>query len=384
MTPFGESLRNFLLPPAARPLPAGLYSYQSPPDDPRNYRLHLRLEEDGHGILIINGSTILHLNGTAAEYAYYLVHNLSPLQAARKMAARYLVDADQAEADYVSLIDRIQTLLATPDLDPVTFFDFERVEPHGGRISAPYRLDCALTYQVSTADPSAAPVERVRAELSTAEWKRLLDKAWDLGIPHIIFTGGEPTLRPDLPELIGHVDRQVTGLLSDGLRLLDAPYFERILQAGLDHLMLILHPAYETSWQALETALAADLAVTVHLTLTEADPAAALAHLERLERLGAHSLSLSAADPAWSDGLQTLRDQAAAHHFDLVWNLPVPYSALNPVALELGAPPQTQTGRGSLYVEPDGDVLPAQGVNQPLGNFLTDPWEHIWGAASGD
>jgi MoaA/NifB/PqqE/SkfB family radical SAM enzyme len=31
-----------------------------------------------------------------------------------------------------------------------------------------------------------------------------------------------------------------------------------------------------------------------------------------------------------------------------------------------------------LYVEPDGDVLPAQGINQVLGNFLNDAWEKIW------
>ncbi len=32
-----------------------------------------------------------------------------------------------------------------------------------------------------------------------------------------------------------------------------------------------------------------------------------------------------------------------------------------------------------LYVEPDGDVLPAQGIaNQILGNLLRDPWEKIY------
>ena len=38
-------------------------------------------------------------------------------------------------------------------------------------------------------------------------------------------------------------------------------------------------------------------------------------------------------------------------------------------------------GRAWLYVEPDGDVLPTQGVNRLLGNFLRDPWEKIWKAA---
>ncbi len=32
-----------------------------------------------------------------------------------------------------------------------------------------------------------------------------------------------------------------------------------------------------------------------------------------------------------------------------------------------------------LYVEPDGDVLPAQGYNIVLGDLLRDSWETLWG-----
>ena len=36
-------------------------------------------------------------------------------------------------------------------------------------------------------------------------------------------------------------------------------------------------------------------------------------------------------------------------------------------------------GTAWLYVEPDGDVLPAQGMpDQVLGNFLRDPWDKIY------
>ncbi len=43
------------------------------------------------------------------------------------------------------------------------------------------------------------------------------------GIPHVVFTGGEPTLRDDLPELIAHAERngQITGLNTNGRRLAD-------------------------------------------------------------------------------------------------------------------------------------------------------------------
>jgi len=61
----------------------------------------------------------------------------------------------------------------------------------------------------------------------------------------------------------------------------------------------------------------------------------------------------------------------------LVWDLPVPYSANHPIRLEV---PEASPGAGRawLYVEPDGDVLPSQGVDQVLGNILRDPWADIW------
>ena len=63
---------------------------------------------------------------------------------------------------------------------------------------------------------------------------------------------------------------------------------------------------------------------------------------------------------------------------DLVWNLPVPYSGMHPVAMETGLTGLPQgAGSAFLYLEPDGDVLPAQGVNKVLGNFLNDSWEKI-------
>lgn len=367
---------------AHKPIPAGMYHYQAPPDDPRNYRLHLRLEPDGSGILIVNASIILHLNQTAAEYAYHLVHNRAADEVARRMTARYQVSAEQAMNDYQDLADRIQILINTPDLDPVTFLDFERQTPNTGHISAPYRLDCAITYRLpAQVEPGAAPTERVKVELETAEWKKVLDRAVQAGIPHIVFTGGEPTLREDLPELIAHAEanNQVSGLLTDGLRLVDKDYLEILLQTGLDHLMIILQEENEACWDAVQNCMVEDLFVAVHLTITSENSARAPAVLERLAQLGVTAISLSASDAALHTALQTARNKAANLGMELVWNLPVPYSAMHPIALETSGAPQPEgAGRVWMYVEPDGDVLPTQGVNQVLGNMLKDPWEKIW------
>jgi hypothetical protein len=380
MTSIREAFQHIFSSP--KPLPAGMYHYQAPPDDPRNYRLHLRIEPDGSGTLIINAATILHLNPTATEYAYYIVQNEPVDQVVSKVAARYKVSKDQARQDYQTLIDRIQTLVNTPDLDPETFLDFERKTPFSGALIAPYRLDCALTYRLPSDEPSdSAPTDRVKRELTAAEWKTVLDKAWAAGIPHVVFTGGEPTLRNDLPELIEHAEAnsQIAGLLTDGLRLADQAYLDRLLQTGLDHLMLVLQPEHDQTWTALQNALEADLNIAVHLTLTPQNVEEGPGLLKRLAQLGVKAISLSSIDPTLYDALQALRSQVAHLNMELVWNLPVPYSAQNPIALETKEYGHTLgAGRAWLYVEPDGDVLPEQGINQVLGNFLIDPWEKIW------
>ena len=371
----------------AQPLPAGIYHYQAPPQDPRNFRLHLRLESDGSGILVVNAATILHLNATAAEYAYHLVQQTPKDEAVRQIAKRYQVTNARAEADYADFVDRVDAVINTNDLDPEMFLDFERSEIHTKDLSAPLRLDCALTYRLpQSADPSLAPTKRVDRELTTEEWKSILDKAWQAGIPHIIFTGGEPTLRDDLPELISRAEAngQVTGLLSDCLFLSDPVYMDKLLKTGLDHLMVIFQPGKEYAWGGLSTSLAEDLFVAVHITLTPETASNTPDLLKWLATQGVKAVSLSISDPSLNDALNSTRNQAAALGLSLVWDLPVPYSALNPVALETQMDSAASgAGHAWLYVEPDGDVLPAQGVNTVLGNFLRDPWEQIWSKANG-
>jgi hypothetical protein len=375
-----ESVRHLLTP--VKPLSPGIFHYQAPPEAPVPYRLHLRLEPDGTGLLIVNASTILHLNKTAAEFAYHLVKQTPEDQMAREISSRYRVGRDRILQDSRMLNDRIITLIHTPDLDPETYLNFERSAPHTQKISAPYRLDCAITYRVpGVQDENVAPLKRVDRELTTAEWCGVFDKAWSIGIPHIILTGGEPTLRDDLPDLIAHTESngQVVGLLTDGLKLIDNAYLQTLLQTGLDHLMLSLKPEDENSWQALKNALAADIFVAVHLTLTLQNVANISKTTEELKQLGVKALSLSAADPALHGSLAKLRDQAASLGLSLIWDLPVPYSAFNPIALETQLDsPKSGAGHAWMYVEPDGDVLPAQGINQVCGNILRDPWETIW------
>ena len=367
-----------------KPLPAGTHHYQAPPDAEFPYRLHLRLEADGSGILIVNAATVLHLNQTAAEFAYHLMKGSTNDEAAHSVSQRYRISFQNALDDYKDFNHRINELINTPDLDPETYLGFERVVPYSQSLSAPYRLDCALTYRLAPGSPAdLAPTDRVKRELSTDEWKAILDKAWTAGIPHVVFTGGEPTLRDDLPELIAKAEAngQVSGLISDCLRMVDVDYLSTLLQTGLDHLLMMLNPENELAWQALVYLMRADLFVVVHLTLTAANAPQAGEILDKLVKMWVKTLSLSAAGPDLAKDLARTRELATLRGLTLVWDLPVPYSASHPLALELageGEKLPEGAGKAWLYVEPDGDVLPAQGVTTVLGNLLADEWSTIW------
>ncbi|MBK9928036.1 MAG: radical SAM protein [Anaerolineales bacterium] len=364
-----------------QPLPEGTHHLQAMQNE-RPYRLHLRLQKDGSGILILNASTIMQLNPTAAEYAFHFIKGTEPNEAAKQIADRYRISKGMALEDFNDFVGRIQTLISTPDLDPVSFLDFELVQPHSADLTAPLRLDCALTYRLpANTQAEYAPTKRVDRELTTDEWKAILDKAWMAGIPHVTFTGGEATLRDDLPELIKHseVNGQVCGLLTDGLKLADKKYLDLLLQTGLDHILFMLQPDNTASWSALETIMPEDIFVTVHVTLNNDNAKDMQKTLERLAGLNVKSLSLSISENTPREAYQELRNKAAELGLALKFDLPVPYSADNPVAFEtqednvpVGA------GKAWMYVEPDGDVLPTQGMaDQILGNLLKDEWKDI-------
>ncbi len=365
-----------------QPLPEGLYHLQSPADQ-KPLRIHLRLRKDGTGLLILNASTVLHLNPTAAEYAYHFIKGNSPENAAKEIASRYRITRGQALEDYTDFTDRIQTLIETPDLDPVSTLNFERVAPHSADLTAPLRLDCALTYRVPKGKkPDVAPTKRVTRELTTDEWGAILDKAWGAGIPHVTFTGGEPTLRADLPDLIAHAEKlgMVCGLLSDGASLANKKYLDTLLQTGLDHLLLVLHPDDTAAWKAVKNVVAADLFLTVHLTVNKSTVKDGEKTLQKLAKAGVRSLSLSTSDKKYLGDLLALQNKANALNFTMRWDLPVPYSESHPVAVETEDDKvPTGAGRAWLYVEPDGDVLPAQGeADKMMGNMLKDSWEKIY------
>lgn len=392
---------------APEPLAPGLYQYRTPPDAPRRYRLHLRVEPSGGGVLIVNASTVLHLNRTATEHAKLMVDQVPVETAARIIARRYRVATEIAAADAIRLREAVERLVGEEDVCPVSYLDFERIEPFQAPSQAPYRVDLALTYCCDN-DCSHCYVEHPRAmtELTTAEWRRTMEILWQAGVPHLCFTGGEATMREDLPDLVTYAEDIgfVTGLLTNGRRLSDRGYLDALVAAGLDHVQITLESANERvhnemvgadAWvetvQGIRNAVPADLYVLTNTTLTRANIGAIEQTIDFIAGLGVGAFAcngiiysghgkdyeLALPERELAGTLQRVTQAAERNGMRFIWYTPTEYCELNPLELELGAKSCT-AARYNVCVEPNGDVIPCQSYFSPMGNILRDPWTAIW------
>jgi radical SAM protein with 4Fe4S-binding SPASM domain len=391
------------------PLPPGIYHYQTPPDAPHQYRLHLRVEKDGHGVLLINAARMLHLNQTATEHARLLIEHRTQEEAAREIAKRYDVTAETARADFASLREAIVSIAeGGEEICPVSYLDVERIEPMSAYLSAPYRMDLALTYRCQNDCPHCY-VGRPKdfPEITTEEWKRVIDACWEQGIPHLTFTGGEATLRPDLAELVRYAEDVglVTGLQTNGRRLRDRDYLDQLLVAGLDHIQITLEShdpeihdamvgaagAWQDTVAGIRTVINADVYMMTNTTLTTENVAGieetiAFAASLGVPTFGCNSLIYSGAGACVGSGipehelgpiLERVKEATQTHHMRLIWYTPTQYCEFDPTGLELGIK-GCSAARYNMAVEPNGDVLPCQSYYVSLGNILTTPWEAIW------
>ena len=152
-------------------------------------------------------------------------------EAVRTIRKKYRVSADQARGDLRTIQSQLSELIRPDGACPIHELELETLAPFSARpvravphgpgdyLSLQQRLRALLQPGAPALTRGTSPAGR--GELDTAEWKQVLDKTWALGIPHIVFTGGEPTLRDDLPELIAHAEAngQITGLNTNARRL---------------------------------------------------------------------------------------------------------------------------------------------------------------------
>ena len=401
-----ELLQKVKTPTPPEPTP-GLHHYQHQSGQEQT-RVHLRLEDDGHGLLVVNANRIFHLNPTAAYMAYLLLEGTPPDQVVLFLTRRYHVKSNQAWEDFRIISSQLNELIKPDGACPVYDLGLETIAPFSAHPSAPYRMDLAITYRCNNDCAHCYNIRpRQSLELTTETWKKIIDRIWEIGIPHIVFTGGEPTLRPDLVELIAHAERtgQITGINTNGRRLKNTELLNKLVEAGLDHVQITLeshdpqvhdrivnHPgAWQETVSGIRNAVASRLFVMTNTTLLKENSADLAKTLDFLSDLDVQTVGLNALiysgrgktvgtglpESELPELLELARKKLELAHQRLIWYTPTQYCHFDPMLLELGVKGCT-AALYNMCIEPDGKVIPCQSYYQPLGDLLTDEWQKIW------
>jgi radical SAM protein with 4Fe4S-binding SPASM domain len=378
-------------------------------------RLHLRRGDPN--LLWVNGQNLLIVNNTAAEFIESFIevmtgytHDLDSGHFKQEVAARMQKKYPQVPTgvlvrDFDTIYGSIQQT-AQGDC-PIIDLKLETKETNPRLWTAPPRMDLALTYRCNnncyfcyTGGPQKV------AEISTADWKKALDNIWISGVPQVVFTGGEPTLRDDLVELIDHAQEFVTGLVTNGRKLaVLSKDFRRVsldyVQVSLEALKPEIHDhmvgvngAWQETTAGIKAGIAAGLEVITNTTLTKDN----LAQFPALVRAG-HDMGLkvmacntlicsgrgTCSKPESGVSMEDLKatltqalETAKQVGVRLEWYSPTCYKQFNPLEFGFGTK-SCSAAQYNMTVEPDGSVIPCQSwFKDKLGNILRDPWQSIW------
>lgn len=412
---------------------------------------HLRVHADGSGLLFVDLGDPVHLNPTAALLVWFALEGRSCRQALRRLrrwfpkgtpsekakaveavfawvgrlksgdaccALRSLAEIDALDAALASETQAPSVSLGPDGTDdPLPASWAERRPIFSLPVQAPYKADVALLYGCNNQCGHCynPPERRRQPPMSFETWRQVVRKLADLGVPHVILTGGEPTLCDDLPERI-RLARQyglAAGLNTNGRRLADPAFTAQLAQAGLDHVQItlassrpethnrlcragatvenVLGDPFAETVRGVQNALDAGLHTLTNTTLTRRNAQEVETLVDFLYQLGIRTFAMngiirSGRGKEFSDALTEeelgpvlvrVRDRAAELGMRFLWYTPTCYCRFSPLELELG-PRRCNAAQYSICIEPNGDVLPCQSYYQPAGNLLRDPWPTVW------
>jgi MoaA/NifB/PqqE/SkfB family radical SAM enzyme len=269
--------------------------------------------------------------------------------------------------------------------------------------------DCPLHCKGCYATQQPAMV--IDQSLSTEEWKGIIDKCRAAGIPQLTFTGGEPTQRADLIELIDYAQWHVTRLNTNGIHL-TLDYAQKLFDANLDAVQVTLYSqeaavhdalvgkpgAWPITVQSIKNALQAGLSVSVNTPLVRMNANYAET-LQFIHGLGVKYVSCSGLIPAGAAKNQ-INAGAALTNAELMESLRLAVQTAKTLGLDLSftspgwltqaqvqelglAEPVCGACLSNMAVMPNGAVTACQSwLADPagLGFMLTSPWQAIWNA----
>ncbi len=406
------------------------------PEGPGVVRIHLippKVTDDeiGPSVAIINGQDIIPVNVSWTILLSEFIDEVNKYSGRAVTAA----ETEKIVKDTVKRMRKIYPFLSSKYIrtDIVTIMDiFKKIaygEPleeeipymsigeYAPYMRAPHRMD--LMVSAMTKDEgwhcnlkclhcyAAGQTHSEEKELSTDDWKKIIDKLKEVGVPQITFTGGEPTMRDDLIELIEYGQWFVTRLNTNGLKLTEE-YCHSLKAASLDsvqitfyshdkdiHNKLVGAEGYDRTLSGIKNALSLGMSVSVNTPLCTLNEDY-VKTLEFLHDLGVTYVTCSGlittgnATKEESESLQLDKEKmskiltdAVKYCFDneMEINFTSPGWVDDSLCEKLGiATPTCGACLSNMAITPGGNVVPCQSwlSDDTLGDFLNDDWPVIW------
>jgi MoaA/NifB/PqqE/SkfB family radical SAM enzyme len=302
----------------------------------------------------------------------------------------------------------------TPDAE----IDKLSIRAYAPRMTAPHRMDLMVSAMTDNQGHwqcnqkclfcyAAGQHHSAATELPTESWKQIIDRLEKARVPMVTFTGGEPTLRSDIAQLVGYAQRMVTRLNTNGIGL-TKELVAQLKKAGLDSVQVTLYshdPAVHNALvggdhhaqtiQGIRNAVEAGLDISINTPLCQKnadyDKTIAFIHdlgvrfvtLSGLICTGMAGINHDEYDLS-TDALTGIVSAAKAycndHEMEMDFTSPglIPAKKLEALGLNV---PMCGACLSNMAIAPDGTVVPCQswlGSDANLGNLLTDPFKKIW------
>jgi radical SAM protein with 4Fe4S-binding SPASM domain len=243
------------------------------------------------------------------------------------------------------------------------------------------------------------------------EVTRVIDQLAKVGrVPSVSFTGGECTLRLDLPGFIAHareLDMRVN-IITNGVQCADRAFVDTLVRSGLTSAQVSLEgPSAKVhdgltqrsgSWaktvQGIKVLRDAGVHVHTNTTICDENVDHLCAIIDLAHELDLPHVSMNQLIPTGTPTLARHRRsrvsysnvgkyviQAKRHAertgIGFHWYSPTPFCLFNPIAYGLGSKGCAACD-GLIHVSPSGDVLPCSSFARGVGNVLEEGLEQVW------
>ena len=248
-------------------------------------------------------------------------------------------------------------------------------------------------------------------ELTTEEWKGAIDNLRSAGVPMITFTGGEPTQREDIFELIDHSRWFVTRLNTNGV-LLTHELADKLRAASLDSVQITLYSHnrdvhnslvgsehFDDTVNGIKNAVSVGLDVSINTPLCKKN-SDYIETLRFVHSLGVRFVTASGLICTGTAGANHGEyDLSSDELFETVKGAKE-FCDENGMEIDFTSPgliekdklesiemkvPACGACLSNMAIAPDGTVIPCQSwlkSGSGLGNILSDKWKTIWRASA--